>query len=113
MGYGVLSLHDGFALLRRSRGIEINDAERSQHCGGALAAAGDGALEGAVAEIDFDHADGPKSGQRFGSREVEACSFELLFDCAVEQESKRRDVDVSFDAVVGAVIDRSHVEDIL
>jgi len=29
-----------------------------------------GALEGAVAVIDVDHADGPKSGQRFGDREV-------------------------------------------
>src|ERR1700740_587075 len=108
-----LALHDGFALLRRSRGIEIDDAERSQHGSGALGAAGDGALEGAVAEIDVDHTDGPESGQRFGGGEVEASGFELAFDCAVEQEGQRRDVDVSVYAVVGAVIDRSHVEDIL
>ena len=62
----VLSLHDRFALSRRDRGIEIDDAERSQYGSGALGAAGDGALEGAIAEIDVDHADGPESGQRFG-----------------------------------------------
>src|ERR1700747_1812184 len=112
-GYGVLALHDGFALLRRSRGIEIDDAEHSQHGSGALGAAGDGAFEGAVAEIDVDHTDGLKSGQRFGGGEVEASGFELAFDCAVEQEGQRRDIDVSVYAVVGAVIDRSHVEDIL
>jgi hypothetical protein len=47
------------------------------------------------------YADGPESGQCFGGGEIETCGFELLFDCAVEQEGKRRDVDVSFDAVVG------------
>src|ERR1700747_2949811 len=111
--YGVLALHDGFALLRRSRRIELGDAERSQHGSGALCAAGDGALEGAVAEVDVDHADGPESGQRLSGGEVEACGFELPFDCAVEQEGQRRDIDVSVHAVVGAVIDRSQVEDIL
>jgi hypothetical protein len=46
-------------LLRRSRGIEIDEAERSQQGSSALGAAGDGALEGAVAEIDVDYVDGP------------------------------------------------------
>src|ERR1700757_1281358 len=108
-GHGVLSLHDGFALLRGSRGIEIGDAERSQHGSGTLGAAGDGALEGAVAEIDVDDADGSESGQRFGGGEIETSSSELLFDCAVEQKGERRNVDVSVHPVIGAVIDRSHV----
>src|SRR5215469_3815774 len=51
--------------------------------------------------------------QGFGGGKIEACGLELLFDGAVEQEGERRDVDVSVDAAIGAVIDRPHVEDIL
>jgi hypothetical protein len=40
--------------LRRVRGIEVCDGEGAEHRGGALSAAGDGALGGAIAEIDVD-----------------------------------------------------------
>jgi len=56
---------------------------------------------------------GPKRDQRFGGGQVEACRLKLLFYRAVKQEDERRNVDASFHAVVGAVIDRPHVEHIL
>ena len=43
--------------------------------------------------------------------EIEACGLELLFDRAVEQEGQCGDEDMSLHAIVGAMIDRSHVED--
>src|SRR6516225_6263125 len=47
-------------------GIEVCDGEGAEHGGGALSAAGDGALGGAIAEIDVDDAHGPESAQCFG-----------------------------------------------
>src|SRR5262249_59264658 len=51
--------------------------------------------------------------QCFSGGKIEACGLELLFDGAVDEESERGDVDVSFHATVGAMIDRPHVEDVL
>ena len=107
-----MSLHDGLAWLWRDRRIEVGDAEGAQHCGGALSATGDRALGGAVAKIDVDHTHGLEGGQCFGGGEIEACGLELLFDRAVEQEGQCGDEDMSLHAIVGAMIDRSHVEDV-
>ena len=85
----------------------------SEHCGGALIAAGDRALACAIAEIDVDHAHGLESGQCFGGGEVEGCrGLELLFDGAVKQESQCGDEDMSLHTIVVAMIDRPHVEDV-
>ena len=108
-----MSLHDGLAWLWRGGRIEVGDGESTQHGGGALRAACDGAFGGAIAEIDVDHAHGLEGGQGFGGGEIEACGLELLFDGTVKQEGQCGDEDVGLHAIIGAMIDRPHVEDVL
>jgi len=85
----------------------------AEHGGGALSAAGDGALGGAIAEIDVDDAHGLEGTQCFGGGEIEACGLELLLDGTMEQEGERGDENVSLHALVGLMIDRPHVDDVL
>jgi hypothetical protein len=87
-----LSLHEGFAWLARGGRIEFGDGKGAQHGDGAVCAGGDGAFGGAVTEVDVDDANGLERRQGFGGGEIEACSLELLFDCAVEQEGERGDI---------------------
>jgi len=42
--------------------LEIGDAEGAEHGGGPLGAGCDGALGGAIAEVDVDDADGLENG---------------------------------------------------
>ena len=97
--------------MRRVRGIEVCDGEGAEHRGGALSAAGDGALGGAIAEIDVDDTHGPEGAQCFGGGEVEACGLEFFLDGTMEQEGERGDENVSLHALVGLMIDRPGVED--
>src|SRR5262249_58751286 len=112
-GRGGLSLHDGLAGLWRGRRIEVGDAERAQHGGGALRAAGDATFGAAIAESNVDDAHRLEGVERFGRGEIEACGLELLFDCAMDEEGERSNVDVGFDPMVAAVIDRPHVDHVL
>ena len=96
-----MSLHDGLARCWRGWRLEIGDAERAEDGGGPLGARRDGALGGAIAEIDVDDADGLEDGQRFGGGDIEMRGLELLFDRAMKQECERGDEDVGFDAMAG------------
>ena len=53
----------------------------------SLTRSGDGALGGAIAEIDVDDTHGPEGAQCFGGGEVEACGLELFLDGTMEQEA--------------------------
>ncbi len=108
-----MSLHDGLAWDWRVGRIKVADSDRAQHGCGALGVVGDRALAGAVAEIDVDHTRGLEDGQRFGGGKIKVCRLELLFDRLVNEEGKRRDEDVGLYTIVGLVIDRPQVEDVL
>src|SRR6266566_3290183 len=71
------------------------------------------ALGGSVAEVDFDNAHGFEGSEGLRCGEIKTSGLELLFDRAMEQERQRRDEDVRLHAIVGAVIDRPQVNDVL
>ena len=86
-----MSLHDGLPWLGRGRWIELGNSERAQYARGALSAAGDRALGGSIAEIDFDNAHGFEGSEGLGCGEIETTGLEFLFDGAMEQECQRGD----------------------
>ena len=106
-----MSLHDGLPWLGRGRWIELGNSESAQYACGALSAAGDRALGGSIAEIDFDNAHGFEGGEGLGRGEIKTSGLEFLFDGAMEQECQRGDEDVRLHAIVGAVVDRPQVDD--
>ena len=106
-----MSLHDGLAWLRRSRWIEVGNAEGPQHACCAVSAARYRVFAGAIAEINLHHAHGFERGERFSGGEIETGGLELLFDRAMEQECQGRDEDMRLHAMIGAVIDRPQVDD--
>ena len=79
MSIAVCHYIDGLAWLRRVRGIDVCDGEGAEHGGGALRCrAGDGALGGAIAEIDVDDAHGLEGAQCFGGGEIEAWALSFF-----------------------------------
>jgi hypothetical protein len=96
-----LSLHDGFAWLRRGRRIKVGDAECPKHGGSALGAAGNATLGAGIAESDIDDAHRFEGVEGVGGREIEACSLEFLFDGAMDEEGERGNKDVRLDSMVG------------
>jgi hypothetical protein len=68
---------------------------------------------GSIAEIDFDDAHGFEGGEGLRGGEIKTGGLEFLFDGAMEQERQRRDEDVRLHAIIGAVIDRPQVNDVL
>src|SRR5215469_1642348 len=83
--FGTTSLHDGLARDWRIRRIEFCDAKRTEHSSGALRPVSDGSFGGSVAEIDVDDAHRLERGQSVGSGEIDASSFELVFDGPMQQ----------------------------
>ena len=108
-----MSLHDGLAWLWGRRWVDFADGERPQDGGCALSWSCDGSLGGAIAEIDVDDAHGLERRESFGGGEIETGGLELLFDGTMQQEGQCGDEDVSLHAIVGTMIDRPQVEDVL
>ena len=87
-----MSLHDDVTWFWRDRRIDFVDAEGTQHHGGTVGAGCDGALGGAVAEVDINDTHGLERRQGFGGGQIEAGALELLFDGAMDHESERGDL---------------------
>ena len=78
-------LHDGLARGWRGWWVEVSNAKRAEHGGGALRPVCDGSLGGSIAEIDVDDANRFEGGQSMGSGEIDASCFELVFDGPMQQ----------------------------
>jgi hypothetical protein len=107
-----LSLHHGFVGPRWGGWIKGGDAHGAKDGGGALRWSGNRSLGGTVAEADVDDVHALERVQGFRSRDIEACRLELLFQSTMNDERKCGDVDVSLNAIVGAMVDRAHVDDV-
>ena len=99
--------------MRRSGRIEVGNTEGAQHACRTLGPARYRAFAGTIAEINFDHAHGFERGECFGRGEIETGGLELLFNRAMKQECQSRDEDMRLHPLVGAVIDRPQVDDVL
>ena len=71
------------------------------------------AFAGAIAEINFHHAHGFEGGEGLRCGEIKTSGLEFLFDGAMKQECQGRDEDMRLHAMIGAVIDRPQVDDVL
>src|SRR6516162_4959284 len=105
-----LSLHHGFVVPGWGGRIKGDDAHGAKHRGGALGGSGNGSLGSTVAEAEVDDAHALDRVQRLCGRDIETCRLELLFQSTMNHERKCSDEYVSFNAIVGAMVDRAHVE---
>ena len=107
-----LSLHHCFVVPGWGGRIKGGDAHGAKHRGGALGGSGNGSLGSTVAEAEVDDAHALDRVQRLCGRDIETCRLELLFQSTMNHERKCSDEYVSFNAIVGAMVDRAHVEDV-